>query len=335
MRSSRARCSCSPPRAGHAEGWQVQIEKRAPVGAGSAAAAPTPAPPCGSRTRRCRSRSRRGDLLALAAEVGSDVPFFASGRSAALARGRGELLEPCRSAAPAWVVLAWPGVELSTAEVYAQYRPSEGAGERVAELSAAPFAAPDGGGSGGPRRERPRSRRRGALPGERRPARTAAGLGALTACVSGSGSAVFGLFADEDAARAAHELLAGEQPWLAVARLPEGDAGARIKRELPGRSEDVVVVDREGRRVPPQRPRGFHGEAAPAPRDARRRARRTRDPGRAGLGREHVHARALRPARAGRVLLRRPPLPQGALREGAWIVAFAQACSRSSSSRFR
>ena len=35
------------------------------------------------------------DLLALAAQVGSDVPFFASGRESALARGRGELLEPC------------------------------------------------------------------------------------------------------------------------------------------------------------------------------------------------------------------------------------------------
>ena len=59
--------------------------------------------------------------------------------------------------------------------------------------------------------------------------RATLGLGALTACMSGSGSAVFGLFGDEVAARAAHALLAGEQPWVAVVQLPGGDAGARIK----------------------------------------------------------------------------------------------------------
>ena len=46
--------------------------------------------------------------------------------------------------------------------------------------------------------------------------------------MSGSGSAVFGLFAAEDAARAARTRLFREVPWVAAARLPHGDAGARI-----------------------------------------------------------------------------------------------------------
>jgi 4-diphosphocytidyl-2C-methyl-D-erythritol kinase len=47
--------------------------------------------------------------------------------------------------------------------------------------------------------------------------------------MSGSGSAVFGIFAAEDAAHAAHEVLAGDLPWVAATLLPHGDAGARIK----------------------------------------------------------------------------------------------------------
>ena len=42
---------------------------------------------------------------------------------------------------------------------------------------------------------------------------------ALAACVSGSGSAVFGLFASEDGAHEAEERLGGDAPWVAVARL--------------------------------------------------------------------------------------------------------------------
>jgi 4-diphosphocytidyl-2C-methyl-D-erythritol kinase len=53
--------------------------------------------------------------------------------------------------------------------------------------------------------------------------------GALFACMSGSGSAVFGIFDSEAAAEVAHEQLAGRLPWVAVTRLPQGDAGARIK----------------------------------------------------------------------------------------------------------
>ncbi len=207
----------------------MQIDKRAPVGAGIGGGSADAGAALRLANATLSEPLAAGDLLALAAEVGSDVPFFASGAAAALARGRGERLEPCTPAAPAWVVLAWPGVELSTAEVYARYRAPEGAGARVAELSAAAFGAPTAAelaalvenDLAAPAEELcpPSAALRARL--ER--------LGALTACVSGSGSAVFGLFGDEDAARAAHERLAAEQPWVAVVQLPRGDAGARIK----------------------------------------------------------------------------------------------------------
>jgi 4-diphosphocytidyl-2-C-methyl-D-erythritol kinase len=56
-------------------------------------------------------------LAEIAAELGSDVPFFL-GRGAAICRGRGERIEPQHQMAPLHVVVVRPPVGLSTAEVY-------------------------------------------------------------------------------------------------------------------------------------------------------------------------------------------------------------------------
>jgi len=67
------------------------------------------------------------DLVALAAEVGSDVPFFASGARVALVLGRGEIVEPLPTPAePLHVVVVRPTMRLSTAEVFAAHRAEDG-----------------------------------------------------------------------------------------------------------------------------------------------------------------------------------------------------------------
>lgn len=206
-------------RAGHAAGWRVHIEKSAPVGAGLGGGSADAGAALRLANETLPEPLASGDLVALAAEVGSDVPFFASGLHAALARGRGERLEPCALQAPAWVVAAWPGVALGTAQVYARYRPAAAARERVAELAAEPFATAD------PARLATLIENDLATVAEELCPPTAAlrarllGSGALAAAVSGSGSAVFGLFAAEDDARAAEERLAADAPWTALARL--------------------------------------------------------------------------------------------------------------------
>ncbi len=88
--------------------------------------------------------------------------------------------------------------------------------------------------------------------------------------------------------------------------------------------EDVVVVDRDGRRVPPAGPRGLHG--------ALRQRRVMLAAGLAGLEILAVLTWgastftlvlfALLAVAAYYFVGRQ--LPRGALREGAWIVAFAQ-----------
>ena len=59
---------------------------------------------------------RRGDLAALAGELGADVPFFLAG-GRARARGRGEILEPIPPST-GWFAVAWPGFEVGTGAVY-------------------------------------------------------------------------------------------------------------------------------------------------------------------------------------------------------------------------
>lgn len=215
-------------RSGHAGGWYVRLDKRAPVGAGIGGGSAD----AGAALRLANATLEQplapGELLALAAEVGSDVPFFASGDPVALARGRGELLEPCALAADAWVALAWPGIVLATAEVYARFRPRAGSAERVRALAAAPFAAADAAGLAELLENDLAEAAEALCPPAAALRERLLGAGALGASVSGSGSAVLGLFASEDAARAATEHLAGELPWVAVARLPQSGTGATI-----------------------------------------------------------------------------------------------------------
>lgn len=70
------------------------------------------------------------DPYQVAAEIGADVPFFLAG-GAALAEGRGDRLTALPSR-PLWFAIAWPGIELKTAAVYAEW--DQLAGEAPNEL---------------------------------------------------------------------------------------------------------------------------------------------------------------------------------------------------------
>lgn len=76
-------------------------------------------------------------LSALAAEIGSDVPFFLDG-GAAICRGRGELVQRLSPLAPQHVVIVKPPIELSTADVYRALDelPHEPASARIVPLAA-------------------------------------------------------------------------------------------------------------------------------------------------------------------------------------------------------
>ena len=77
------------------------------------------------------------DLGPVAARVGSDVPFFASGATYALVRGRGELVEALPAPDPFWIALVQLREHVSTAEVFATHHAKPSNGERTVKLAKA------------------------------------------------------------------------------------------------------------------------------------------------------------------------------------------------------
>jgi 4-diphosphocytidyl-2-C-methyl-D-erythritol kinase len=69
-------------------------------------------------------------LAELAAELGSDCPFFLQARDSGLARcrGRGEVVEPLPALPQLGVLLVTPDVAAPTAQVYAGWRPADASG---------------------------------------------------------------------------------------------------------------------------------------------------------------------------------------------------------------
>jgi 4-diphosphocytidyl-2-C-methyl-D-erythritol kinase len=65
------------------------------------------------------------DLVAVAATVGSDVPFFVRGARVALVTGRGERVDPLPDPEVIHVVIVRSRARLSTADVFAALRPED------------------------------------------------------------------------------------------------------------------------------------------------------------------------------------------------------------------
>jgi len=80
-------------------------------------------------------------LSVLAAQLGSDVPFFLSGGTA-IATGRGELVTSLRAVRPAWLVVLAPDVTLprKTASLYGALTPADYADGRATERAVALLA---------------------------------------------------------------------------------------------------------------------------------------------------------------------------------------------------
>ncbi|MDD3024712.1 MAG: 4-(cytidine 5'-diphospho)-2-C-methyl-D-erythritol kinase [Syntrophomonadaceae bacterium] len=102
------------------EGVRIFIEKSIPIGAGLAGGSSDAAAVLWGLNRLLDCKLEEQDLLNLGAQIGSDVPFCLLGGSA-LARGRGELLQPLKQSVPLLLLLVKPDFQVSTAEVYKQF----------------------------------------------------------------------------------------------------------------------------------------------------------------------------------------------------------------------
>ena len=213
-------------RAGEIRDTVVQIEKKIPVeaglGGGSADAA---------AALMALARLWGGAPITLLREVGAgigaDVPFFLSGGTA-LGLGRGEEIYPLVDLPPHYVVIVRPPFGVSTAEAYAWYDEDRAAGQREnREFQLLPVPWPTRAAQMINDLEPPVMRRHQEIGTLKQQLRD---LGATAAAMSGSGSAVFGLFRSRPLAeRAVKPLSRNGAKALVTRTLSRGDHERRAR----------------------------------------------------------------------------------------------------------
>lgn len=196
-------------------GAEIEIEKRIPMEAGLAGGSACAAGVLTALNRLTDVRLTVQELCGLGERVGADVPFCIQG-GAADATGTGGILSPLPSLPPCWLVLAKPPVGVSTAQAYRlvdeadiQRRPSrsammdallsgdlEGVGRELCNVFEYAVALPE-------------------VEAIKRVMRRHGTLGCQ---MTGSGSAVFGLFTGKGEAKRCAQELEDSYPEVFVCR---------------------------------------------------------------------------------------------------------------------
>ena len=114
-------------RPGDPRGAAISLRKAIPAAAGLGGASSDAAAALRGLHAVWEDGARAAPLAAVAAAVGSDVPFFLRGGTVAAA-GRGERLRAIRPLDPHWVVLAVPGFGVSTPSAYRWWDEACGSG---------------------------------------------------------------------------------------------------------------------------------------------------------------------------------------------------------------
>lgn len=120
--------------AGETRGLEICLVKRIPAAAGLGGGSSDAAAALRGAAAAWGIDWPARRLAAVAAQIGSDVPWFVEGR-AAIVKGRGERLEPTGPLPPLFAVVACPASGLSTAEVYRHCRPDAAGSGKAAELA--------------------------------------------------------------------------------------------------------------------------------------------------------------------------------------------------------
>ena len=196
-------------RRGEPSGAAIHIEKHVPMQAGLGGGSADAAAALVALHGLWATKRTTVDLAAIAAGLGADVPYFLMGGTA-LGLGRGDDLYPLADARPYHVVLALPGFGVSTAAAYGWLDADRSAGLAGSPATDAPAVTlrlwPGRNLHVANDLEPPVFRRHAELAVIRD---ALAGAGAEAAAMTGSGSAVFGLYDTEVRARRAAGTVAG------------------------------------------------------------------------------------------------------------------------------
>ncbi|UJL46478.1 4-(cytidine 5'-diphospho)-2-C-methyl-D-erythritol kinase [Virgibacillus sp. NKC19-16] len=98
-------------------GVHIHIEKSIPVSAGLGGGSTDAAAVLRGMNRLWKLDIPLNELAAIGAKIGSDVPFCVYGNTA-IAKGRGEIIEPLSAPPSCWVVLAKPDIGVSTRTIF-------------------------------------------------------------------------------------------------------------------------------------------------------------------------------------------------------------------------
>lgn len=104
-------------------GADIAVQKRIPVGGGLGGGSSNAASVLLALNALWETRLRKQELMALAARLGADTPFFIFGKPAR-ARGAGEQLSPCKIAflqKYKYYLLVFPNAVSATAAAYGEY----------------------------------------------------------------------------------------------------------------------------------------------------------------------------------------------------------------------
>lgn len=187
----------------------IHLEKCIPMGAGLGGGLSDAAAMLQILRDNCDAQPPFDDMMQLATKIGADVPFFLSDANAASARGIGEKITPVAAHLPeAILVVVDPNIHISTREAYATLSPTP----RPASVDYAKFFE----------HTPPLKTWKEALHNDFEPEifrryprlaeikHTLYVRGAGFALMSGSGSAIYGLFEGVEAAKQAKQLFERE-----------------------------------------------------------------------------------------------------------------------------
>ncbi len=187
-------------------GAEMRITKRSPVGAGMGGGSSDAAAVLRALNTLTGSNKSEAELCQMAEKLGSDVPFCVCGGTA-LAEGRGEILRPLPPLPDCAIVIAKPAFAISTPSLFAQIDRRK---SRIRPDTAGILAALEQEELAGVARrlynvfEDVLPRHCGDIAHIKSELLSG---GALGAAMTGTGSAVFGLFADEVAAQSSFRRL--------------------------------------------------------------------------------------------------------------------------------
>jgi 4-diphosphocytidyl-2-C-methyl-D-erythritol kinase len=191
--------------AGAEPAWRVQIDKQIPVASGLGGGSSDAAAALRLANETLPQPLDQGTLHELAARLGADVPFFLT-TGPQLGEADGTVLQPLALPQEYWILLLLPHGDhkASTGAVYDAFAAAKGFPDRRAQLLRALAlgdlaALPPNDLTSSPLADELRS------------------LGAFRADVSGAGPVVYGLFAEQGEAIAAHAALADRgKAWIAT-----------------------------------------------------------------------------------------------------------------------